>query len=512
MNQQINKTSDSTLLLDKHKNTGGDNINQTTTDKQIWDKGSDIEQTPPLNPKPTFYAYVVLGLLLLIYISNQWQRSTIAYASAYKVDPYQNDPYYNINKDISGFKENYGYLAGASFTIPISVVGIFMGALSDMVNRKVMVTVACMLWSLMTILQAFAKEIWVLFVCRFALGIFQAACNPPAYSIMADYFHPQYRTTANSIYSLGIYLGGALSSLAILIITGAGWRWMFRIIGFIGLGAGAVGFIFIREPERNYFENLKKKQQSIQNPSLLTSQSIQPAKPKANPLALFLRACKEIFVNPTCRYVCIAGSFRFFGGYAIGYFMPQYFAGVYPDYFKVEYSIANSFVVSLGGFISAMSGGIISDKFEKRIRNIKALVCIFAGVLGCPTIAVCLLYQHNFWVSITFLFLEYVVAECWTSPAITMLINTISPENKGFAVSAYLFFTTLAGTLSTFLLGEFKNVWNMDEHPEYIGYTLCAFVFFSYLGSIPGFIMAGKSYKEFLEKKKEAEEQEKRNS
>ena len=49
--------------------------------------------------------------------------------------------------------------------------------------------------------------------------------------------------------------------------------------------------------------------------------------------------------------------------------------------------------------------------------------------------------------------LEYLFAESWIGPAITMVINTISPENKGFAVSAFLFFATIAGMISTTTLG-----------------------------------------------------------
>jgi MFS family permease len=86
-----------------------------------------------------------------------------------------------------------------------------------------MLTVACVGWSLMTLLTGFATKLGHVVACRIFLGVFQAACNPPAYSIMADYFHPSYRGTANSIYSLGIYLGGALSSFTIVIITGTGW-------------------------------------------------------------------------------------------------------------------------------------------------------------------------------------------------------------------------------------------------------------------------------------------------
>ena len=47
----------------------------------------------------------------------------IAYANGFK-DP--DDPFYSINKAIPGFADNYKYLSGAAFTIPISIVGIFM--------------------------------------------------------------------------------------------------------------------------------------------------------------------------------------------------------------------------------------------------------------------------------------------------------------------------------------------------------------------------------------------------
>ena len=113
------------------------------------------------------------------------------------------------------------------------------------------------------------------------LGVFQAACNPPAYSILADYFHPKYRTTANSIYSLGIYIGGALSSLTVLIITGVGWRWMFILVGIIGMGAGVIGFVFIKEPKRGNFDP-KKPDNFV-------------AVKKPSPLVQFLASAKEIF-------------------------------------------------------------------------------------------------------------------------------------------------------------------------------------------------------------------------
>jgi hypothetical protein len=54
------------------------------------------------------------------------QFLAIAYAKAYKQQPEANDPYYNIGLAIDGLLDAYGLLSGAAFTIPISVVGIFM--------------------------------------------------------------------------------------------------------------------------------------------------------------------------------------------------------------------------------------------------------------------------------------------------------------------------------------------------------------------------------------------------
>jgi MFS family permease len=177
-----------------------------------------------------------------------------------------------------------------------------------------MLGIACILWSAMTALSGFANSLGVLIITRIFLGVFEAAGNPAAYSLIADYFHPDYRTTANSIYSLGIYIGGALSSLTIIFITGLGWRWTYGLVGLIGIGSGVLGIIFVMEPIRGRY-NIKTSMTG----------SAQPAVVKPSPLILFLRSAKEIFINPTCRWVLIAGSFRFFGGYAIGYYMPTYF-------------------------------------------------------------------------------------------------------------------------------------------------------------------------------------------
>ena len=87
-----------------------------------------------------------------------------------------------------------------------------------------------------------------------------------------------------------------------------------------------------------------------------------------------------------------------------------------------------------------------------------------------------------------------------------MVINTISPENKGFAVSAFLFFATIAGTIATTVLGALSTKYDVGKEEKgvypnapIIGHILVIFVGVGYALSIPFFILAGRSYKEFKE-------------
>jgi len=213
----------------------------------------------------------------------------------------------------------YGVLAGPAFAASYSICGIFAGVISDRVNRKIFIGICCILWSICTLLSGFIDSFAGLFIFRFMLGMFESAFNPCAYGIISDNFHPSSRTIANSLYNSAIYLGGALSSLAGIMITSLGWRGTFEIIGLIGIGSGIIGLIFIMEPKRGKFDVKKVETNAT------------PVKDLRTPVQKFLSAGSEIFVNPTCRYTAIAGSCRFFAGYGIGFFMPAYFGHNYKD-------------------------------------------------------------------------------------------------------------------------------------------------------------------------------------
>lgn len=229
-----------------------EHINRSDNTASNKDGGS---VSVPAVPKPKVYAWIVLIMVILMSICNQWQRYAIGYVKGFKATGDQiDDPKYEITKEYPDFLQYYGVLSGATFSLSYAVCGIFAGVISDKVNRKVFAGLSCVLWSTTTLLTGLIDSFPLFFLFRFLLGIFESAFNPCAYGIISDYFHPQYRTTANSLYNGAIYLGGALSSLATIMINGLGWRGTYILIGSVGIGAGILGLFFIMEPKRGAFD------------------------------------------------------------------------------------------------------------------------------------------------------------------------------------------------------------------------------------------------------------------
>lgn len=200
-------------------------------------------------------------MILLIALGNQWQRYVISYANGQLTT--LNDPKIEIATDYKEFwSDYYGILSGLAFTFTFSIFGIFGGVTADMFNRKMIIIICSICWSACTLLSGLIKNFWVFFVMRVLLGIFQAFLNPAAYSIIADYYPPEKRTFANSIFNLAIYFGGAMASVSGIIISTQGWRFCYILIAFISFGFSILGMFTIYNPKRGRWD-VKKKEEPL---------------------------------------------------------------------------------------------------------------------------------------------------------------------------------------------------------------------------------------------------------
>ena len=345
------------------------------------------------------------------------------------------DPKYMMSIAIPGFTNAvYGAASGFAFTAFFSIVVLFSGVASDNCSRRMLLGIAGILWSATSITTAFSKTVFEVVLSRMMLGFFEAFCGPPAYSLIADYFPPEIRTTAIAVYNLGIYVGNGLSSLIIVMIEGFGWRIAYLVTGLTGVVFGLLCLIFIVDPVRGRFEPRKPKvieveaieeegegegeDNELEQASVHSVLAPRPPNPCGAFLKKYLMGFAEMFSNRTCLFVVLGGCFRFWQGYTIAYFALEYFAD-----FEQEklFGVLNSLAVLIGGFASNFVAGQLSDRLESRFHKIKPWICVIMSLLGVVTNCLCYLITFNFFFSMTFQFLTYLLAEGWMSPALAMI-------------------------------------------------------------------------------------------
>jgi MFS family permease len=171
----------------------------------------------------------------------------------------------SIKRDFIVSDSLIGLLQGFSFAIFYTLVGLPLGRLVDTYNRRNVIAVSVVIWSIFTSLCAAAKGYSSLFLTRIGVGVGEAGLSPAAYSLISDYFPKERIGTAISVFYFGLFLG---SSLALLVggmtvdalartptvavpLLGviASWRVTFLIVGLPGVLFALLAFT-IKEPLR----------------------------------------------------------------------------------------------------------------------------------------------------------------------------------------------------------------------------------------------------------------------
>lgn len=108
-------------------------------------------------------------------------------------------------------------LHGLAFAIFYTLFGILIGRAVDRYNRRNIIVAGMTLWCLATVACGLASSFAGLFIARMFVGVGEATLSPAAYSMIADYFPPERRGRAMSVFSTGVFVGSGLA----LILGGA---------------------------------------------------------------------------------------------------------------------------------------------------------------------------------------------------------------------------------------------------------------------------------------------------
>lgn len=102
-------------------------------------------------------------------------------------------------------------LQGLAISIPIALLAIPVGRITDRGNRALLLLGLAMLWTIGTALTVFATEFWHIFAARMLAGIGAFSSITVAISIAADLSTPETRGRSLMLLSLGNMVGGAIA-------------------------------------------------------------------------------------------------------------------------------------------------------------------------------------------------------------------------------------------------------------------------------------------------------------
>ena len=162
-----------------------------------------------------------------------------------------------ICRDLHISDTQMGLLMGISFALFYTLFGFPIGRLADSRSRRNIITAGVVSWSLFTAGCGLASSYVRLFLMRMGVGVGEAALSPPAYSLLSDYFAPQRRALALSVYGVGMCLGAGLAmilggiivshasagrmvTLPLIGVSVFAWQLTFFIVGLPGLLIAAI--------------------------------------------------------------------------------------------------------------------------------------------------------------------------------------------------------------------------------------------------------------------------------
>jgi MFS family permease len=375
------------------------------------------------------YAWYVVGVLTLAYIFSFIDRQILSLMVG------------AIQQDLRISEKQMSLLMGASFAVFYTLFGIPLGRIADTRSRRGLITVGVALWSLMTAACGLARTFWQLALFRMGVGVGEATLSPSAYSLISDYFRPERRSTAMSVYSMGIYVGSGLAFIlggfvtelaagrerALLPLVGAirSWQLVFFIVGLPGLLV-ALLVLTIREVQRK----------GVKPGSNASSKGLA-----ASPGEVwgYIRDNRATFL-----WLNLALGLIALYGYGASAWTPTFFIRRYA-WTQSWTGLVYGSIVAVSGTLGIVSAGRLADWLRLRgYADANPRVAFFASALGLPFVALFPLAQSSVWAAVLLVpVVFFLSAPFGVAPAAIqqMMPNTMRAQATAF----YLFVINLIG-------------------------------------------------------------------
>lgn len=384
----------------------------------------------------------------------------------------------SIKKDLGLTDTHLGMLTGLTFALFYATLGIPIARYADRSNRRNIVGISLIIWSLMTAVSGLVNNFVQLLIARIGVGIGEAGGSPPSHSIVSDYYPPHKRASALAIYSTGIYVGILFGyMIGGWIDENYGWRMAFFALGLPGVLYAMIVFLTVKEPRRGMSDKRLNNDDAI---------PVRRSKDFLEVLTLLLK--KKTFV-----FISLAAGFNAFVTYGIGNFFAPFLARIH-HMETASIGIALGLVVGVGGITGTYAGGYFADRLGKRDIRWYLYVPILAGLVVVPFSITSFLHGDLTLVLACNAVATFLTA-VYMGPSLAVIHNLVDAHTRALASAVFFLILNLIGLgLGPLTIGYISDLLSTDYGVESLRYAFM-FSFIPGTISIILFYLASRTYK-----------------
>lgn len=319
-----------------------------------------------------------------------------------------------------------GLINGFGFLLVYALMGIPMARLADRGSYGAVVAGCVALWSLMTLLGAFARDGVQLALTRMGVAVGEAGSLPAAHAFVARNFAPSRRAAPISVLALAVPLAVLVGYLAAGQAGEAfGWRMTFAGMGVIGLVVAPLVLVVLGRSQ---------------------PPPDGDAPMRRTPLAGFGLLAMRSFL-----LIVIASAFIGIGGYAqsafsIAFLMRSH--GLPLGEVSMAYGLASGLI----NIVGVLGAGVLADRLSRRDArwSLWLVVCLVALFVPCTVAA--LLVGHAA-TSVVLLALSGLIGAAYLPPVVAAIQRLVPADMRATASAVLMLFTALAGGLGPLMVG-----------------------------------------------------------
>jgi predicted MFS family arabinose efflux permease len=350
-----------------------------------------------------------LAALFLVSTSSYFDRHIIAAL----LEPIKNE--FGVSDTMLGL------LSGFCFAVLYAVCGIPLARWADRGNRRTVITLALTVWSAMTALCGMAPAFWQLALARLGVGAAEAGAIAPAQSLIVDYFPPERRAMALSVFTAAGTTGSLLAfGLGGYLGATRGWRTAFLVAGLSGLVLAVFARIVLAEPRLAAAEWGKRV----------------PAERLRDAFGILAR--KRSFA-----LALVGNILNFLITYGGFVFIPAFLVRVMHAPLA-DVSVTYGCVDAVASVIGALGGGWLADRLGRYdvrwFAWLPAMTCTLAAPLYMAAFAV-----HEVTTFMVLIFFADVLLVGGTPPIFAAIHAVCGSARRAMAIGVVIFTATLIG-------------------------------------------------------------------